>query len=75
LTTACPWPLGSPGPGTSVVKFARSVARGFGAAIAGRASTTAAATIVRTAVANNRVDFEVITLLLWLGILSTTHIL
>src|SRR5215211_1625736 len=47
---ACPWPLGSPGPGTSVVKFARSVARGFGAAVAGRASTTAAASIVRTTV-------------------------
>src|SRR5215207_8178397 len=61
LTTACPWPLGSPGPGTSVVKFARSVARGFGAAVAGRASTTAAASIVRTTVANNRLDFKVIT--------------
>src|SRR5215213_8480724 len=66
---------GMPVPGTSVVKFARSVARGFGAAVAGRASTTAAASIVRTTVANNRLDFKVITPPLVGDPLHTTHTL
>jgi hypothetical protein len=59
---AFPWPLGSPGPGFAVVNFAVSVASGCGAAVAGRANTTAAAIIVRTTVANNRLGFKVASL-------------